>query len=160
MTIVKWNHKQTTILAAILLALGLVVAIPLSLPQGASEAIAQDEDVNPLEDIMGTISSRHKRLRRTITDASKNADSLKYLLEMQAAVIKAKAQKPSMAAKIPESQRAKFIIAYRKGLNVLLASLVKIEEALLDGKQKAAQETYAKLLEIKKASHEKFIEQE
>ena len=66
---------------------------------------------------------------------------------------------PTKTKSIPESSQAKFLVAYRKGINVMVSELIVLENALLDGDQKAAQASYAKLLAIKKKSHDKFIEE-
>ena len=152
--------KMRTMWMATSLVFGLLVGAtaPVWLGAGTQTAIAQDDAV-PLEDIMGTISSRHKRLRRTIKDASQNKVSLGYVLEMQSAAVEAKKHQPAMAKSVPESSRAKFLVNYRKGINGLIVELITLENALLDGNQKAAEASYAKLLELKKTSHEKFIEQ-
>jgi len=152
------NRKRAWLVGGLALALAAGLIVPFGIPTSVPNALAQDDEA-PLEDIMGTISSRHKRLRRTIPDAAMNQTSLKYLLEMQTACVEAKKYPPSKAAKVPESQRSKFVNAYKKGINQLISQLIVIENALLDGDQKAAQASYAKLLEIKKASHDKFIEQ-
>ena len=154
----KLISKRAWMTASLTLALGVALVLPMGMMSSTPVAQAADDEA-PLEDIMGTISSRHKRLKRTIPDAKMNETSLKYILEMQAAAIEAKKYPPSKTKTIPESSQAKFLVAYRKGINSLISELIVLENALLDGNQKAAQASYAKLLTLKKTSHDKFIEE-
>jgi soluble cytochrome b562 len=155
----KLISKRAWMTGGLTLALGVALVLPMGMMSSAPIAQAADDDEAPLEDLMGTISSRHKRLKRSIPNAAMNETSLKYVLDMQAAAVEAKKHNPAKTKSIPESSQKKFLISYRKEMNVMIGQLLDLENALLDGDQKAAQANYDKLLSQKKKSHDKFIEE-
>lgn len=140
-------------LATLLLAMLLGAGVGSML---TSPVTAEDKGT-PIDEEMNIIASGQKKLRRQIKDASKNEDSIKLLLEMQIATIKSKQFKPKSTEKVPSAEQAKYLADYHKGMNELLAELVKIEEALVSGDQAAAEASYEKLANIKKTGHDKFV---
>ena len=141
------------------LLLAALIAAPIGIANFGAAYAADDEEELPLEEVMATVSSRHKRMRRSITDASKRETNITYVVEMQAAAAQAKLYKPAMIKSVPESQQAKFLAAYSKSMNLLIRELLVLEEALIDGKMDAAKASYDKLSGMKKTAHDKFVEE-
>jgi soluble cytochrome b562 len=151
-------QKKRNLMGVLLLAA--LIAAPIGIANfGTAHAADDDEEELPLEEVMATVSSRHKRMRRSITDASKRETNITYVVEMQAAAAQAKLYKPAMIKSVPESQQAKFLAAYSKSMNLLIRELLVLEEALIDGKMDAAKASYDKLSGMKKTAHDKFIEE-
>ena len=113
-----------------------------------------------LDDQMENIDEAMSKLRRTIRKAELNNDSLKLLTDLQQAAVACKAMVPAKAAKLPESQRAPFIAAYRKDMAELVISLSQMEIAILNGDNTKAQDIYKQLKTMEDKGHDKYKEEE
>ena len=138
--------------AWVLLLAGLVVASPLAVRSAAA-------DDTELAKQMEVMQDAQKELRKSIKSAEGNATSLAALDKMQQATIASKALVPAKAVKMPEGEKAKFVAAYRKDMAALLAHLVQIEVAVLDGDNAKAEELFKGLKKIEDEGHEKFSEE-
>lgn len=133
---------------------GLSLVLALSLVA----SIARAADHSELEESMEKLNKAAKALKDTVGDAAKTADSIALVLEMQKQAVAGKAQEPAKAKKLNGADKAKFMAEYRKSMNGLLAELIKLENALNDGKNPEAQDIFKGLTKLKTEGHEKFQE--
>jgi soluble cytochrome b562 len=115
------------------------------------------EEETPLGKQMEAFNDAYKAFRRE-TDPAKGAALAR---EAQQAVIKGLGELPSMLAKMPDgAAKSKAAAEYRRMMAKLLVSLCEVEEAFLDGKTDKVAEIVESLKEMKKAGHDKFMEDE
>jgi soluble cytochrome b562 len=142
------------------MSIGLAIVLAFSLLAGGAARLAlADEHGGPLHDSMEAMNKAYKTLRMQIADASKNASSLELVSEMQKQALIAKSAIPARAKATPEAQRAKFISDYRKSMVMLMTELLKLETALVDGKNADAEAIAKNLTKMKNEEHEKFQEE-
>jgi hypothetical protein len=68
---------------------------------------------------------------------------------------------PEMLTKMPEGpEKAKAAAEYRKMMGKVYVALCEVEEAFLDGKTDKVAEIANSLKDMKKAGHDKFVEDE
>jgi soluble cytochrome b562 len=142
----KLNTFSLLVLVGMLVVLGLAGVARL-------QAFA-DDDKNPLHVAMEKMDDSLKALRKQLGDASQNEASLKLIEEMQTQCVVAKAQVPERAAK--EADKKKFVTAYRLDMLKVMDELVKLERAVLEGKNEDALGIAKGLTKIKNEGHEKF----
>lgn len=121
---------------------------------------AQDDGGDtPLQESMGEMNSGLRAFRKAIKGETPDKEAaLTKILGMQAAIQTAKIEKPEKAAGMkPEDGRA-LTIGYRKDLINLQKELLSLEALILDDDFKAADGSIRRLLEMKKAGHDKYIE--
>ena len=115
------------------------------------------EEETPLGKQMESFNDAYKAFRRE-TDPAKGAAQAR---EAQAAVVKGLTEIPAMLTKMPEGPaKAKAAVEYRKMMGKLYITLCEVEEAFLDGKIEKVAELVEGLKDMKKAGHEKFMEDE
>lgn len=115
------------------------------------------EEETPLGKQMEAFNDAYKAFRRE-TDPAKGAALAR---EAQQAVVKGLGELPSMLAKMPDgAAKSKAAAEYRRMMAKLLVSLCEVEEAFLDGKTDKVAEIVESLKEMKKAGHDKFMEDE
>ena len=112
------------------------------------------DDENPLHVAMEKMDDALKALRKQVGDASQNDASLKLIDEMQAQCVIAKAIVPERAAK--EADKKKFVTSYRLEMLKVMDELVKLERAVVEGKNEEALGIAKGLTKIKNEGHEKF----
>ena len=134
-----------------LMAFAIVMSFAISAP------LARAADTTPLEDEMNAANDVLKKLKPQITDASKNQSSLQMIQEMQKHFLTAKGMEPARMKK--ESDKAKFLMEYRKAMVSLMSEMLKLEAAVLDGKIEEAAGILKNLAKIKSDGHEKFQEE-
>jgi soluble cytochrome b562 len=118
---------------------------------------AQDKEDTPLGKQMDAFNSAYKAFRKE-TDMAKGATQAR---DAQQAVIKGLGEIPAMLAKVPDGPaKAKAAAEFRKMMGKALVTLCEIEEAFLSGKADDVAKGVATLKEMKKAGHDKFIEEE
>jgi len=100
------------------------------------------------------------RIRKWSKDPAKNAKTLEQVVTLQQEFLHAKSLVPKMAAGLGDEKKKTFILAYRKGIIKMISLTLKLETQLLDGDNKAAQETVKEMLEHQRQSHEKFKEKD
>lgn len=145
---------------ALLLALLPAAALSLGLAGGASPTTPQDHEESPLEEAMLDLEEAVGKLRRTLRDEAKTAESLEYLLLAQRATFRARLETPSMTADLPEADRAAFQRDYRKVMVELLTTQLRLETALLDGDLETARATFKEMRPIEDKGHDRFTHDE
>jgi len=151
--------KKRTIL---LLGLALLAGVP----GGMSVGLAQDEDAKKasaskdteLAKQMEIIDEGLKKLRRTLRKPDQNKESLEIINQVQAAAVASKAQTPVKAAKMPEAERQKFVMAYRKDMAAMIVQLLNMEIAVLEGNNDKANEIHKSMKQIEDEGHKKYEE--
>lgn len=96
-----------------------------------------------------------KRLKDTIGDASKKAENLETIGQIQRGALASKNGKPGHLKGGEAS-----LEAYRKTQIDLFRTLLDLESQVINGETDKAKATYAKLGEMKDAGHDKFMEEE
>lgn len=118
---------------------------------------AQDKEDTPLGKQMDAFNTAYKAFRKE-TDSAKGAAQAR---DAQQAVIKGLGEAPEMLAKMPDGPaKAKASAEFRKMMSKVLVTLCEIEEAFLAGKPDDVAKGVTALKEMKKAGHDKFIEEE
>lgn len=128
----------------------LACAACLIAPMSAEEETALGKQMEAFNDV-------YKAFRRE-TDPAKGAALAR---EAQESVVKAFAEVPELVSKMPDGpDKAKASAEYRKMMGQVLVSLCEVEEAFLAGKIDDVQKIIASLKDMKKAGHDKFMEEE
>jgi hypothetical protein len=120
--------------------------------QAAASAHAETE----LEGKMDTLNGAFRKLRRQVTDATKNAESLKLVAEIKAASEESVKLIPAKAADLPEDERAAFVSAYQTKMKEFFAKLGELEAALKAGQNEQAAKIVAALGDLQKDGHKTF----
>ena len=79
---------------------------------------------------MAKMSDALKALKGQVSDASKNADSLKLIATIRDAANAGMKLDPAKKADVPAADQAKFIEGFHDGLKNLIAQVGKVEAAL------------------------------
>jgi hypothetical protein len=155
MTVTR-NQRLVLTLAALV-----AFALPLA-PRLARVARAADEKVkkSELNDRMEDMDESFKKLKRTVRKADQNEESLKLINELQAKAVECKAMIPQKAAKVPEADRAKFVLAYRKEMAALIMDFCKMEQAILDGDNAKAVDIWKEANERQDKDHDQFMQKD
>lgn len=146
--------------------LSALAGAPAALPF-ARAAAAQDEgkestvvDLDTeLAKQMEVMDKGLKKLRRSLRKPESNADSLKTIEAVHKAAVKSKDMVPTMAAKMPEADRAKFVEGYKKEMEAVIKNLEAMQAAVKENKNDKAQELYTALKKQEDKGHEKYTEQ-
>ncbi len=81
--------------------------------------------------------------------------------DAQTAVAKTLGETPELVKKMAEGpEKAKAAAEYRKMMGKVYVALCELEEAYLDGKTEEANKILGSMREMKKAGHDKFMEEE
>ena len=136
-------------------------AVLLTRPATA-HAAAEEKKVkkSELNNHMEDIDEMMKKLRRTIRKPESNEESLKLLTDIETQMVASKALIPTKAEKVPEADRAKFVMAYRKEMARVIGVFCQMEEALLDGDNKKAQELYKEITTAEDKDHDQFMQKD
>jgi soluble cytochrome b562 len=137
----------------------LVLGMMLAMTCGLAVADDKEKGASVLEDEMIAANKVMKTLRPQIADPSKNASSLQMIEQMQKHFLAAKGMEPLRAKKVSESERPKFVAEYRKSMVMLMGEMLKMEQAVLDGKNDEAEKIFKGLTKVKADGHEKFQEE-
>lgn len=144
-------HKHTFRLVLSMITLALIL--------GPATALrAEDEKPKDLAGHMEIISSNMKKLKKSVTDSSKNEASAKMAAEACAHAAAAKEFVPAKAKEIPADKREKFVAEYKAMMDEMIGNFKKLEAALKEGKNEDAQKIYETLMGMKKTGHDKFTE--
>lgn len=120
-------------------------------------ARAEDEKQTVMHDQMEVMNDAFKAFRRE-TDPVKGATQAR---EAQLAAIKCAAEIPELVKAMPDGpDKVKAQVEYRKMMAKLLLTLCEVEEAFLNGKIEDVAKIVESLKEMKKAGHDKFMEEE
>lgn len=129
------------------MALAASLVLPLS---------AADKDT-PLAKEMESFNNVIKAFRKE----SNPAKCAALAREAQAAVAKSLSETPELVKKMPEGpDRIKAAAEYRKMMGKVYVSFCELELAYLDGKTEEATKILGSMREMKKAGHDKFMEEE
>jgi soluble cytochrome b562 len=117
---------------------------------------ADDDDHTPLGKQMEIFNDAYKAFRKE-TDPVKGAEQVR---EAQQAVLKGMGELPSMLTKMPDGRDKQMAAArFRKMMGHLFVTLSEVEEAFLAGKTDEVARLVETLKEMKKAGHDKFMEE-
>jgi soluble cytochrome b562 len=155
LTVRKVRKNSVLVLVAALIAA--LAASPAALVRAADEKVPVETE---LQKKMEEVETGLKKLRRTLRNSDQNTESLKTITLVKEAMEACKKLIPAMAPSVPEADRAKFIEAYQKDMDVVIAEMGKMEKAVKEGKNDQAQEVLKKLKELEEAGHEKYIKDE
>src|SRR5687768_18068056 len=131
-----------------------VAALVLGVAGGVGRLHAFADDENPMHIAMEKMDDALKVLRKQVSDPAQNDASLKLIEEMQTQCVLAKGMTPERAAK--EADKKKFVTAYRLEMLKVMDELVKLERAVVEGKNEEALALAKGLTKIKNEGHEKF----
>ncbi len=122
-----------------------------------SPSFAAETDKSPLAKQMEAMNNAFKAFR-TETDPAKGAAKAR---EAQAAALKSALEVPAMLQSMPDGpDKAKALAEYRRMLGKLYVTLCEVEAAFLDGKVDEVAKIVSSIKEMKKAGHDRFIEEE
>jgi soluble cytochrome b562 len=114
-------------------------------------------DDTPLGKQMDAFNDAYKAMRKE-TDPAKGAALAR---EAQEAILKSFTELPAMLAKMPDGpDKAKAAAEYRKMISRVLVAVCEMEQAFLAGNTSEVQKLVAGLKDMKKAGHDKFMEDE
>ncbi len=142
-------HRNRRLLWIAPLALLLAAGIPIALARPA-------QDKTELQQHMGKNQKSFLRIRKWSKDPEKNAKTLDQVVMIQQEFLHAKLLVPKKAEGLGDKEKKTFILAFRKGIIKMISLALKMETQLLDGDNKAAQETVKEMLDHQRQSHEKF----
>jgi soluble cytochrome b562 len=107
-----------------------------------------------LERDMKAMNKPYKALLKQIKDKNKNADSLKLLIDLQAATMKAKVGEPEH---LPAGQKKDEALKdFRSMMATCLISELECERALLDGDNEAAEKKLNDVTATMDAGHKEY----
>lgn len=130
-----------------------VAALALSLFVSIPAVRAED---TPLGSQMEAMNDAYKAFRKE-TDPAKGAALAR---EAQQAALKGLAEVPEMVSKMADGpEKAKAAATYRRMMGQLYVTLCDVETAFLEGKPEEVAKLVESLKELKKAGHDKFIEE-
>ncbi len=122
------------------------------MPAGAAE-----KEDSPLAKQMEAMDDAFKGFRKE-TDPVKGATQAR---EAQQAALKSASEIPEMFKAMPEGpEKVKALLEYRKMIGKLFVTFCEVEEAFLNGKMDEVVKIVTAIKEMKKAGHDKFIEEE
>ncbi|MBC8127542.1 MAG: hypothetical protein H8M99_10425 [Gloeobacteraceae cyanobacterium ES-bin-144] len=131
--------------------IGLAVGL-MTLP-----VLAEKYEETPLGKQMEAMNDAYKSFRSE-KDPAKGAEQARVA---QRAALKGMSELPEMLAKMVDGpEKAKAAAGYRKMMGKLYVSLCEVEEAFLAGKTEEVAKIVASLKDMKKAGHDKFMEEE
>ncbi len=128
---------------------GLLIAQPA--PAGEKK-----EPETELGKSMENMNGAFRTMRRQITDASKNADSLELIATIRTGATAAKKEIPMKAADVPAADQAAFNAKFKEGIDHLLTVIGHVEMALKANDNVAAEKAVADMVSAQKAGHDEF----
>ena len=132
-----------------------LAAASRSLPSPSTDPRQEaGEEHEELEEAMDTLQSGARGLRRALKDAASNESSLETIAGMQAAALVAFGHVPEPETALDADALAGWDAGYKRRLLAVATTLVDMEEQVRKGDNTAAQETWKKLMDLKKAGHE------
>ena len=128
--------------------------IALSLALAAGTAVRADE--TPLGERMEKMGGAFRALRRQITDASKNADSLAKVATIRKNAEESMKFDPALAKDQPADKRQKFIDGYQAEMKKFLELCTKLEAALKANNNAEAEKLCAAMGDAQKSGHKQY----
>lgn len=158
--IMKKIHLRNKVLRHVT-PLGFALALGFSFAPVAAFAEHHEEE-SVLHDKMEAMQDNYRTLGRGLRRPS--AEDLPGFLsavqQLQVLTVQTKTMLPPMAEKLPEAERAAFVLAYRQKQLDTLRTLIDMEEALLEADFEKAGELFGALKKHKSEGHESFKEEE
>ncbi len=105
---------------------------------------------------MEKMGGAFRALRRQITDASKNADSLAKVATIRQHAEASLKLDPAMKKDLPAAKQAKFVADYQAEMKKFIALCGKLEAALKANNNAEAEKLCAQLGDAQKAGHKSF----
>jgi len=119
--------------------------------------LSADNKKTPLGKQMESFNDSFKAFRKE-SDPAKCAALAR---EAQAVVVKTLTETPDLVKKMPDGpDKAKAAAEYRKMMGKVYVSLCELEGAYLSGNMEEAGKILGSMREMKKAGHDKFMEEE
>lgn len=125
-------------------------------PVHAAEGKKGHEEETELGAKMDKMGSAFRALRRQISDASKNADSLARLAVLRENAEASLKLDPAKKADLPPAEQAKFVADYRAKMKDFLALVDKVEAALKANNNDEAAKLVGVMADAQKAGHKEF----
>lgn len=154
-----YSYARLVAVLSLLVAAPLVsrAADPVPPPAATATEPAAKHDTTELEDRMEEMSSAFKRLRRQITDSSKNAQSLEQVAKLRASAEKAVNLTPAKAGDLSsESARAKLKADYEEEMKHLLSELTRLETALKANDNTEAEKILREINNVQREAHKQY----
>lgn len=138
-----------------------LLLVPLTVPF-VPHALQEREGEHETElaQQMEKLEDQLKPLRKHLRPDGSRADALTALVEIQRLSLACKTLVPEIAAKLPESERAALVTAYRRTMVDFLLRQLELEGALLDGDEAAIQAAFDRFREMEDSAHERFAPEE
>ncbi len=105
---------------------------------------------------MEKMGGAFRALRRQITDASKNADSLAKLATIKENAMASLKLEPAMKADKPAADQKKFVADYQAEMKKFIEQVTKVEVALKANNNAEAEKLLAGVGDAQKAGHKQF----
>jgi Sec-independent protein translocase protein TatA len=140
-------------LRALLAALLAVVFLAAPAARAADAKKSGDSELGKAMEDMGKAL---KAIKKNVKDPTKNEESLKLVAKCQQDALTSKGLPPAMLAKVPEADKAKTLVGYKKMMADTIATLCKLEAQLLENKNEEAAETIKALKVLEDDGHEKY----
>jgi len=109
-----------------------------------------------LEVKMDELNGAYRKLGRQVSDASKNADSLKQVAIIKETATASMKLEPKMKAEIPAGEQAAFVANYQSKMKEFVADIGKLEAALKAGKNDEAANLMKTLKQSQEDGHKQF----
>lgn len=125
------------------------------------QAFAGNEPVvlqRTLKVIMKDMGPLFSSLGKQISDASKNADSIRLLRELSALTKESSGSRPNKIDQLPPAEQAPAEEKYQQLLSELDALTIEAEVALENGDQTAARNAFRKMGRLRDIGHDEFQE--
>ena len=129
---------------------------PEKAPAKGPEVAGRDRDTTELGEKMDESGDAFKKLRKQITDASKNASSLELVAIMRKNSEAALNLEPAKTPDVPEADRAKFLADYKKGIHQLIEKLDALTASLKANDNAAAEKQLKDLAAFQREAHKQF----
>ncbi len=138
-----------------------LLLVPLTVPF-VPHALQEREGEHETElaQQMEKLEDQLKPLRKHLRPDGSRADALTALVEIQRLSLACKTLVPEIAAKLPESERAVLVTAYRRTMVDFLLRQLELEGALLDGDEAAIEAAVDRFREMEDSAHERFAPEE
>ncbi|MEN9631871.1 MAG: hypothetical protein RL077_275 [Verrucomicrobiota bacterium] len=105
---------------------------------------------------MEKMSGAFRAVRRQITDASKNADTLAKLATIRENAEASLKFEPAKKSEIPTAEQAKFVAGYKADMKKFLELLGKVEAAVKANKNEEADKILKEVGDAQKAGHKQY----
>lgn len=132
-----------------------LASLPVLRAESAAPKAAATEDTE-LEKVMDRMNKAYGKVRRQVSDATKNADTLAQVAIMKETAEAALKLEPAMKADKPAEEQAKFVAAYQAKMKDTLAQIAKLEEALKAGNNEEAAKVFGVVRDMQKKGHTEF----